>query len=156
MCLPLFSVIFLCMNFPAGRTSGADIHMRTLKTGTWSHQVDGRRRQKDTWQALEMEYCTLGPRALLNRVCRAQYCTDSTLVTPKGPQAFRNMEYWRSLNIYHNLVWLKGRGGGGGVPRYICSSWERELRTCYSKAICFSTSDNICELIVTWKEDVTA
>lgn len=37
------------------------------------------------------------------------------LVTPKGPQALRNTEYWRSLNIYHNLVWFKGMGGGGGV-----------------------------------------
>lgn len=48
------------------------------------------------------------------------------------------------------------KGDGGWVPWYICSSWERELRTCYSKGICFSTLDNICELIVTWKEDLTA
>lgn len=74
---------------------------------------------------------------------------------PKDPKhsGIRNIEgAWIFIT-----TWFDWRGGGvGGVPRYICSSWERELRTCYSKAIGFSTLDNICEPIVTWKEDVTA
>lgn len=164
------------MHLPAVRTSGAHIHMRTLKTGTYSHQADGRHRQKDTCALASTRdriLYLLG--ALLNRVSRAKYCTDSTLTEcqqkkralsnintvasdagdphedPKH-SGIRNVEKG-GLNIHYNLVWLHC---GEGFRWYICPSLERELVMCYSKGICLWTLNNICELIVTCRQYLSA
>lgn len=166
MCLSLFSVIFLCITLPSVRTSGAYIDMRTLKTGTYSHQVDGRHRQKDTCALTSTRdgiLYLLGPNTALTQRWQCQQKNravsniNAVASNAGDPQRTPSIQEYGILKEPEYLS-QPGliEGEGGLVPRYICSSWKRELRTCCSKGICFSTLDNICKLIVTWKEDLTA
>lgn len=73
-----FSVNPLCMHLPTVRTSGTHIHKRTLKTGTYSYQADGRHRQKDTGSLTSTwDWILYLLEALLNGLSRAAALTQS-------------------------------------------------------------------------------
>lgn len=158
MCPSPFSVIPFCMHLPDVRTSGAHIHTRTLKTGTYSHQADGRHRQKDTGALTSTRDQILYLlEALLNRVSRAKYRTDSTAdrvsAEKEGP-----VTTIRTPNIQEYRIFITKQpgliaSGGGGCFRWY---WLLEFGEGIGDVEGTLTLDNICELIVTCKQYLTA